>query len=163
MAWTISRAMPNDATSSNQWQWHSQSYLLLYIHMSSLEPGISEYSVLKYHLLLQHLYSQATRAQSSPKYGITTKNKLSHCLLPFFPPLTIFSPPCLLRNSFILPKVSLENHSDTSKCLLKGLVLSAQPETPQTLSEHWPLRSLFTYNTCASSICLLLSHLVICW
>lgn len=83
-----------------------------------------------------------TRVHSPPKYRKTTEQQplLTASWLPFL--VSIFSPPFPLRNSCILPEGSLtspKSHSDTSKCLLKGPVLSEGPKAQQTLPEHWPL------------------------
>ena len=147
------RMMPRHPTSGSD----TVKAIFCYIYAPWAHLSLEYQSILSWNTtfswsIYTHRLFADTRAQSPPKYGITPKKtSLPHYLLPFF---SILSPPFLLRNSSILRKgslTSLKYHSDTSKCLLKGPVLSEQPETPQTLPEHWPLRSLFTYNTCTSS------------
>lgn len=157
MAWTCSRAMLDDATSSNQWQWHRQSYLLLYIHHEltwtwnirvfclEVPPSPGAFILTGFLQILEHRAHLNTEQLQKRQVFL---NALSLLFFePTFSPFSITNPFILLEGSL----TPLKYHSDTSKCLLKGPAVSQQLETPQTRPEHWPLRSQFTYNNCAPS------------
>lgn len=166
MAWACSRALPDDATSPKQCQWHSQSCILLYIHHEitwarNIRVFCLETQPFPGALILTDC--SQIREQSPPKYRITTG--MTSFLTAFSVPLliSIFSPPFPLRNSSILLKgslTSLKYHSDTRKCLLKRQVLSEEPEAQGILPEHWPLWAC-SPTTLVLLICLLSSHLLI--
>lgn len=137
MAWTCSRALPDDATSPKQCQWHSQSYIWLYIHYDltwarnirvfclETQPFPGAFILTDCLQILEH------RVHLNTEWLQKRHAFLTAFSLPFL--FIIFSPPFPLRNSSILLKgslTSLKYHSDTSKCLQKGPVL------------------LFTYNSC---------------
>lgn len=147
--------MPDDVTSSSQWHW--LDLLLLYTPWVHLSPEyqsiLSSNTTFSWSIYIHRLFAD-TRAQSPPKYRITTKKTSFSHFLPFFFFTSVLFPPFLFRNPSIFLKGSLTTlkyHSDTTKCLLKGPVLSEEPESPQTLPKYWPPGSLFTYNTCTSS------------
>lgn len=96
MAWTRSRALPDDATSPKQCQWHSQSCILLYIHHDlTWAKNIKVFcleTTFSWSIYTHWLFTD-TRAQSPPKYRITTETtRLPHCLLASFFLQYTFSP-----------------------------------------------------------------------
>lgn len=147
MAWACSRAQPDDATSPRQCQGHSQSSILLYIHhdltwarnirvfcLETHEHFPGAFILTDCSQILEYIVHLNTEKLQEQQPFLTAS------WLPFL--VSIFSPPFPLRNSCILPEGSLtspKSHSDTSKCLLKGPVLSEGPKAQQTLPEHWPL------------------------
>lgn len=140
MAWACSRALPDDATSPRQCQWHSQSSILLYIHHDLTWAGNIGVFCLETHehfpgafILMDCSQILELRVHLNTEKLQEQQPFLTASLLPFL--VSIFSPPFPLRNSCILLEGSLtspKSHSDTSKCLLKGPVLS---------EGHWPLRA----------------------
>lgn len=97
MAWTCSRALPDDATSPRQCQWHSQSCILLYIHHDLIWAR----NIRVFCLEIQEHFPGAfiltvcsqILEQSPPKYRKTTETtSLPHCLLVSFSRQYIFSP-----------------------------------------------------------------------